>query len=44
MAKVALASALTAALLRGFDNYWYFGKYGDAAVSMARDMLRWFSP
>jgi hypothetical protein len=42
MAKLALASALTAALLRGFDSHWFFGRYGDAAMLMTRDMLRWF--
>jgi hypothetical protein len=42
MGKIVLSTALTVALLRGFDNYLFFGKYGNAAMLMARDMLRWF--
>jgi hypothetical protein len=38
MAKIVLA----AALLRACDNYFFFGRYTEAAMSMAGDMLRWF--
>jgi hypothetical protein len=42
MAKIAMIAAFSAVLLRFADNYFYCGKYTDAFMFMARDMLRWF--
>jgi hypothetical protein len=42
MAKMILSAGLTAALLRLSDDYFFFGRYTDAAILMGRDMLRWF--
>lgn len=42
MGKLVMIAALTAALLRMADNYLYYGRYTDTAVSMAREIMRSF--
>jgi hypothetical protein len=42
MAKLVLSAALTAALLRVVDGYFFLGKYTDSVLLMVSDMLRWF--
>jgi len=42
MGKVVMIAALSAALIRTLDNYLYYGRYTDALMFMARDILRWF--
>ncbi|MBV9241055.1 MAG: hypothetical protein JO314_03515 [Acidobacteria bacterium] len=37
MGKIVMITALSAVLLRMADNHLYYGKYGDAAMFMARD-------
>lgn len=40
MAKTFLAIALAAALIRAFDNYFFFGKYTDTAMFVAGQIWR----
>jgi hypothetical protein len=42
MGKIVMIAALAAALIRMGDAYLYSGKYTDAVVLMAREMLRSF--
>ena len=42
MGKIVMVVALSAALLRMADNYFYYGKYTDAVMRMAREILRSF--
>ena len=42
MGKIVMVTALSAALLRMADDQLFYGKYSDAAMFMARDILRWF--
>ena len=40
MGKIVMIAALTAVLVRVTDNYFYYGRYTDAVMSMAHDVLR----
>jgi hypothetical protein len=42
MGKIVMIAALTAALIRMVDSHLYYGKYTDAAMFMAREILRSF--
>jgi hypothetical protein len=42
MGKIAMIAALSAVLIRMADNYFYYGRYTDAAMFLAHDMLRSF--
>jgi hypothetical protein len=42
MGKIVMIATLTAVLIRMADSYLYYGKYTNAAMFMAREVLRSF--
>jgi hypothetical protein len=42
MGKIVMIAALAAAMIRMADSYLYYGRYTDAAIYMAREILRSF--
>jgi len=40
VAKIMMSAVLCAVLIRMVDDHFYFGRYTDAAIMMAREILR----